>query len=341
MKLTGTYYLANCSQACKVTINIQDDNLLIQTNDQQEINERCDINQVTLSTKLGNLPREIYLPSGSKIMVTERVNLEKLLYGKNHSSIIDKLERHKISILIATLLLPLCLYFLFAVLIPQAARNTAPILAPLYTQSMDQELLNSLDDVLLTPSKLSAEQQTKLLAQWQQVLTITKQPANKPYHLTFRSSEALGANAFALPGGTVVITDALVKLLIDDPDAITAVLLHEVGHIKYHHSIQLMIETTALTLLISYLSGDITSALDMLSAGGIGLLQQSFSRGFEQEADQFAIEQLGKLNISALAFANALTALQGESTESLPLQQYLNSHPLIEERIKQAELASQ
>ena len=53
----------------------------------------------------------------------------------------------------------------------------------------------------------------------------------QPYTLVFRKSDAIGANAMALPSGTIVVTDGLVTLAEDDRE-ILGVLAHEAGHVR-------------------------------------------------------------------------------------------------------------
>lgn len=50
----------------------------------------------------------------------------------------------------------------------------------------------------------------------------------------------IGANAFALPDGTLVVTDELVELAGDNDDEVLAVLAHELGHIHERHGLRLL-----------------------------------------------------------------------------------------------------
>src|SRR5437764_1298137 len=69
-----------------------------------------------------------------------------------------------------------------------------------------------------------------------------------PIRLLVRNSEQLGANALALPDGTIVVTDWMVRLVqtrdnrLDDAgkDQLAAVLAHEVGHIEHRHTARAM-----------------------------------------------------------------------------------------------------
>ena len=51
------------------------------------------------------------------------------------------------------------------------------------------------------------------------------------YQILFRKGGRLGANAVALPGGTIVVTDELVKL-IGTGAGMMGVLAHEAGHVR-------------------------------------------------------------------------------------------------------------
>ena len=62
-----------------------------------------------------------------------------------------------------------------------------------------------------------------------------------PNHIPLWRSEFFGANAFAFPGGPIVVTDDLVKLL--DNDYLTlAVIAHELAHIDQRHSLHQIME---------------------------------------------------------------------------------------------------
>jgi len=59
-------------------------------------------------------------------------------------------------------------------------------------------------------------------------------------------SSPIGANAFALPGGSVIITDKLIKLA--NLEQLRAVLYHEIGHVKLNHGLKMIIEQAGVSL---------------------------------------------------------------------------------------------
>lgn len=344
MEFTATYYRAKASSCCKVVVTYINDELVVKLDDASPPNTmntlyREHLTQLSISPKLGRLPREILLPDDSKLVVDSKINIDDIFSENSKGSILHFLEKNKVSWLIATTLVPILLYFLLTHAIPSAAKYVAPLLGPKYTQVIDRQVLASLDYLVLEESTLTKTQNKELNKIWQDLL----QRINKldfTFELLIRNSEKFGANAFALPGGTIVITDQLYLLLQEQPQAISAVLLHEIGHVQHHHSMQMIAETAGTTILMSYFFGDLDGIAEIFSGSALTVMQNSFSRELEREADQYAIKQLKALNISPQVFADALTIIAGTEKNSQLLEQYFSSHPLVKERIEQAIIAS-
>jgi len=242
--------------------------------------------------------------------------------------------------LLSILLIPAFIWYSITVLIPSATVAMVPKLPWAVSEQLGQQTIKILDASLMSPSQLPEQQQLEVRQQWQQVLSRLELPKQR-YQLLFRATP-LGANAFALADGTVVITDAAVQLLSPKPHAITAVLLHEIGHVEHQHVLKMVAQSTATSLFFGLLLGDLEGASELILGAGLGVLESSFSRDMEREADNYALEKLERLNISPMAFANAMSALTltakaraKEQRESHWLD-YLSSHPAPEERIKAA-----
>ncbi|MDZ4176888.1 MAG: M48 family metallopeptidase, partial [Hydrogenophaga sp.] len=95
-------------------------------------------------------------------------------------------------------------------------------LARLVPQSLENQIgeqsLAQLDRLFLKPSQLPAAQQEALRQRFARVVETAHPEGDAPaWQLAFHQSEVLGANAFALPGGSIVMTDDLVALLDDQP----------------------------------------------------------------------------------------------------------------------------
>ena len=93
----------------------------------------------------------------------------------------------------------------------------------------------------------------------------------------------------------MVLTDELAELLKDQPDAITGVLAHELGHVRHRHGLRMVVQTSLLASLISVVVGDVSSLLATVPAV---LTEQAYSREAERESDQESVDILRKAGIS-------------------------------------------
>ncbi|MDP5188684.1 M48 family metallopeptidase [Rheinheimera baltica] len=250
-----------------------------------------------------------------------------------------RLESHKLSIVAAVLLSPLLLWWIIFDLMPIMASAAVPLVPDSVKQQMGKQTFYTLQKTTLKPTELSASAQATVHYHWQ--MALQKLPlTNKNYQLHLFKSDFFGANAFALPDGTVVMTDDLVILLQNNPDAILAVLLHEMGHVEGQHSVRMVAQSLGATLVIGILFGSPDGVADLLLGSGTALLQNAFSRDMEREADNFSLTQLQVLGKSPKAFADAMSALleasSADASTSNQLLKYLSTHPDTAERIKLA-----
>jgi Zn-dependent protease with chaperone function len=148
--------------------------------------------------------------------------------------------------------------------------------------------------------------------------------------LEFRTSRAIGPNAFALPGGIIVITDELVALAKSD-DELLAVLAHELGHVRLRHTMRRLLESSAVAMLIAGITGDIASTSSLAASAPAVLLQSKFSRDNETEADRFAFDLMRRAGIDPKYFAVLLARLEAKRGPG-PFPAFLSSHPPSAER---------
>lgn len=297
------------------------------------------LSDAQLEPILGTIPREVKLPNGSTLVFDASVPVERYFH-ETHSGWLNTLEKHKRYVLLALVLVPVFFVLIIKYVIPSAARSVAPLMPHSVNQRIDEQTLYIFDKTILDESELSVAVQDAVQHNW---LAMIKQindmdlPVGDEYHLLFRKSDALAANAFALPGGTVVITDALVELLTDKPEAIQAILLHEIGHVYHHHGMQMMAETLGVTLLMTYVLGDLEGVAEMFNGISATIIQNKFSQSLESEADDFSLAQLNNLGIPSEALADAFIALSKETgTDESLLEEYYTSHPSIKSRIEKA-----
>lgn len=222
--------------------------------------------------------------------------------------------------------------------LPLAASGLLTVVPHSVDQSLGQSTLDSLEGGLLKPSKVPEATQAHLRAQFQAALSKHQlaqggpHPAHAGVRILFRDS-GIGPNALALPDGTIVVTDDMVKLLKDREDVLIGVLGHELGHVEARHGMRMVIQSSLLGAVTSLALGDVSGLL----AGAPALLGHlHYSRQMEREADDVAIVFLRanamRPSIMAVLFER-LADEEDAETERSQIGIALSSHPADAERI--------
>jgi Zn-dependent protease with chaperone function len=134
-------------------------------------------------------------------------------------------------------------------------------------------------------------------------------------------------NAFALPGGHVVLMRGLIDEAVS-PDEVAGVLAHELGHVIARHPETGFVRALGLQGLISLLAGSVE-----LGAGGMArLLLLKHSRDAEREADALALRILEAAEIMPRGLV-AFLARQSEEKGEGGIPVLLSTHPRDEERL--------
>jgi len=141
-------------------------------------------------------------------------------------------------------------------------------------------------------------------------------------------------NAFALPGGFVVVHTGLFRHA-PSPDALAGVLAHELVHVEQHHGLRQLIRSLGLWVGLSAVFG----SGDLLVAGGRELLELSHSREAEAEADALAVEKLHRAGHSVRGLLEFLRALRAEGQDLPASLDWLSTHPAGARRIERLQAA--
>lgn len=210
--------------------------------------------------------------------------------------------------------------------VPAASQLAAHTLPAALDRHIGEESLALMEKVSLSPSKLAAPKQ-QILAQ--KLAAQCRKQTCPPYRLLFRDSALFGANAMALPGGAVVVTDELVNLSRHDEEVL-AVIAHELGHVQYRHSLRLALQSIGAGAILVAVTGDIGSVTDLAAGLPSLLLQSGYSRDMEREADAYALAWLKNACIPPGRFADLLGRLDKDASDT----SLLDSHPGTLERIR-------
>jgi Zn-dependent protease with chaperone function len=134
-------------------------------------------------------------------------------------------------------------------------------------------------------------------------------------------------NAFALPGGVVVVHSALIKKA-ENPDELAAVLAHEVQHIEQRHSLKNAVNSLGWAAILTITLGDV-SAVAATMAHQMGAMY--FSRDLEDEADRLGYAALVRAKIKPDGMVTFFQKMAKEEKGDIPA--WGSSHPATLERI--------
>jgi Zn-dependent protease with chaperone function len=160
--------------------------------------------------------------------------------------------------------------------------------------------------------------------------------ANSAPDFSVRVYDMKMMNAFAVPGGRMVITRGLLKAA-ETPGEVAGVFAHELGHVKNRHPEAAMVRLMGIQVLTSLISGGADTDT-IASIAGIATFL-AYSRSAEAEADAYAQKILTRSNIDTsglIAFFERVKKLEaklykGKAGKALSM---LSTHPGTDERIK-------
>jgi Zn-dependent protease with chaperone function len=152
----------------------------------------------------------------------------------------------------------------------------------------------------------------------------------------------MGANAFALPDGTIVMLDELVDLTKDDNEII-AVLAHERGHVERRHALRMVLQSSVVGLALAWYVGDVSG---LLATAPAIIAQAKYSRDMEREADIYAEQTMLANGLSPCLLGTMLDKLEAahlakfkeqhpvaDADKADAAMDYLSSHPATKERM--------
>jgi Zn-dependent protease with chaperone function len=281
------------------------------------------LSDVNFGEPLLGAPRCIELRDGGHCEVADEAALARLLAdaGVGDSAVV-KLQKSWRWALGSFVLVVVASVSAYLWGLPEIARALAQRIPPAAVQKISHDALLQLDRQQFMPSKLSAERQQQIR---DQTVALLSGPGLPSWRLQFRASRHLGSNAFALPGGDIILLDPLVAQL-DDAE-INAVLAHEVGHLVERHALRMLVQSAAMSIALAAWFGDVSSAA--VGVSGV-LLQSGYSRQAEFEADAYAARLLLRCCQSAEALVSSLDKIERRTR---PASDLLDSHPDTRERI--------
>lgn len=140
-------------------------------------------------------------------------------------------------------------------------------------------------------------------------------------------------NAFAAPGGKVVVFTGLLDAA-ETPEEVAGVLAHEIQHVLRRHSLKGIAQRLKWTLVVAICIGDVGSMQEAILAKAPALMELSFGRSMEREADQRGFALLKKADIDPAGLRTFFKRLQEEKGDIPGVLKMLSTHPMHEERVE-------
>ena len=201
----------------------------------------------------------------------------------------------------------------------------------------EQEMGNDLASAMLAETSGTRAEQidhpnARLVAEIGQ--SLCRCVADKRRSFTFNITESGEPNAFALPGGHIFITPALIELIGDRTDELAFVLGHEMAHVIKQHSMERMAGDAAMGAVLKTIrfGGKIGP---WLKKNGMKMLSSAYSQDRELQADRIGAglaEAAGYPLAGGTALLQRLSCLYTRQNAP-PLAEYFASHPPFNDRI--------
>jgi predicted Zn-dependent protease len=140
-------------------------------------------------------------------------------------------------------------------------------------------------------------------------------------------------NAFAAPGGPIVVLRGLLRRT-ETPEELAGVLAHEAQHVIRRHSTRALLQHASTGLLIAAITGDVSgaAAFGLNAAANLGTLR--YSRAHETEADDEGMRMILDAGIDPAGMIAFFELLAREGPELPGVLSYLSTHPATDERVQ-------
>ncbi len=196
----------------------------------------------------------------------------------------------------------------------------------------EEEFGNAVYDAL----NISAEQDNEATALFNDFFAEMK--VQTPYNIRITIVKSDIVNAFALPGGNIVVYSALLKSLKSYPE-LAALLSHEFTHVNNRHSTKSVFRQLGSRVFLGLLFGKFGSVTSVLVDQADRFKSLKYSRKLEKEADLEGLAILQKRKIDPEGFVHLLQHLESSASKS-GIPEFLASHPDIDNRISYIRSAS-
>lgn len=278
---------------------------------------------LTLTT---NDPDEMGRDTSRLVITDDNLNSQLLKYCPSifQTDITTGTARKVITrVTVAITALILMLFFI----LPKMADTLATIIPIEREIAFGKVVVTQMERLLSTPSskELSCENIKGREALNNLVLRLTREQ-NLQYDLTVNIFDHQMLNAFAAPGGQIVIMRGLLDAATST-EAVAAIIAHEIGHVESRDATRHSLRAAGSAGLLAMIFGDVAGGSVIVILADY-IMQAGYTKEAEERADSFAISMLNNAAIGTGGMAElfeTLNTLENPILTDLP--DYFATHP--------------
>jgi Zn-dependent protease with chaperone function len=153
---------------------------------------------------------------------------------------------------------------------------------------------------------------------------LTEQIPHNPYKFEISVVKSEIVNAFALPGGYIVVFTGLMQKA-ESGEEVAGVLSHELNHVLRRHGLNRIVKQIGLMAIVTIILGDQQGLIGLMKQVGVELLTLKFGRAQETEADVTGLRLLHRAKIDP---SGMITFFQRLSEKEDGRVEWLSTHPM-------------
>jgi len=152
------------------------------------------------------------------------------------------------------------------------------------------------------------------------------------YNISITVVEATDVNAFAIPGGHIIVHDAILEGM-KTPEELAALLAHEASHIAKRHSLRSLFRSLARQMFISMIFGNDSGILSYIANNADALKGLEYSRSLESDADNNGMRMMAGSGLNTDGMMRLMEMLQKETVGKEPAA-FMSTHPVFKDRVE-------
>ena len=338
IRFSGNWYDGETSARIPAVCSLDDEGMIrIEHGKTMESLYAINSKSVGISPRLADTSRFLLCPGGEKFETENNDAVDKLaekIGYPDKMKLVHRLESRLVYIFAALVILIAILFGGITYGIPFLSKRIAYVLPASVLNIASEQTIDIMDRSVLRPSELDEGIKTRLQTRFQSIIS------NHPelnLKIIFRKGEKVGPNAFALPDGTIIFTDEIITTSESDNELL-AVLAHETAHVKHRHGMRTIVQDSLLGFLLLSITGDVSGSSELFLGLPVLLTELAYSREFEKEADDYALNYLLAHGVDPMHFANLIRRIENTAKGPSEISEngwtsYLSTHPMTEKRL--------